>query len=164
MMFSEITQQLASTSKEVAITLFKATLKNFDSMIKISWDVTQSYIDMEQNIKAQKISKEEAEIVRVPYDRQQINLEKTFETCSNVLWFFIDSDSGNPNNYPSDAITTCKDIALDTLNRVISTPLVASACSNMFPVFIESSLQILITLGGETTTEFIKQVLMNTDQ
>lgn len=102
---------------------------------------------MEDLIKASAVSKDEQELTRVSYDREQINLEKTFEACSNLLFFFIDGDSSIVSTITTDTIKACGEVAIKTLKRVITTPLVASACQNMFPFFIEALVHILLTIG-----------------
>jgi hypothetical protein len=111
---------------------------------------------MEELIKGSGGPKDEHELKRVSYDKQQINLEKTFEACSNLLFFFIDGDSSIVNTIPTDTIKACGEVAIKTLKRVITTPLVASACQNMFPFFIEALVHILLTL--EQPEGFIKEV------
>ena len=103
MLFSDMTQQLAASSKPVAVAFFKAIIANFDLLVDQAWHVTELYVTMEETVKGKP--KEEQESARVSYDREQINLEKTFETCSNLLFFFIDSDSGS--SFPADAIKAC---------------------------------------------------------
>ena len=58
----------------------------------------------------------------------------------------------------SEALIECKDYAVDVLERFLTTPLVASACSSMFPVFIEAFLQILLTYGIEYKVTLLQKI------
>jgi hypothetical protein len=41
----------------------------------------------------------------------------------------------------------------------VTTPLVASACSNMFPIFLESLITINHFLGAKYEEEFVDKIL-----
>lgn len=60
-----------------------------------------------------------------------------------------------------DAMKENKDYIIQTLQRVICTPIVASACSNMFPVFIESVVIFLPIFEMDFKTEFMLGNLNN---
>ena len=76
-----------------------------------------------------------------------------------MLWFFaIDEAQYGPNNFISQALESNKE-AMDIYLRVLSTPIVASACPNMFAVFIELICQILTTGTSESTQDFLNKIL-----
>ncbi len=51
MLFSDMTQQLAASSKPVAVAFFKAIIANFDLLVNQAWHVTELYVTMEESVK-----------------------------------------------------------------------------------------------------------------
>jgi hypothetical protein len=75
------------------------------------------------------------------------------------MWFIIETDGNNMNENAIQAINESKDMIFDIIERVVTTPIVASACSNMFPVFIEAILQKLMTISHEYKIKFIERII-----
>lgn len=67
-----------------------------------------------------------------------------FEACSYMLWFFYDNDSMQSLDKFKEVAISQMNYANTTLMNVIQTPIVASACSNMFPTFI-ATIHYLMT-------------------
>lgn len=87
--------------------------------------------------------------LKFQYERKQIALDFAFESTSNMLWYFaIDEGQNRNGNFINDAIAENKEL-VDIFIQVITTPIVASACPNMFPSFIEIFLQVLLTISEE---------------
>jgi len=106
------------------------------------------------------MAKLEKEKIRVNYDRSQLRLEQTFEAASNLLFFYFGDDSGNISNNMRDAVVENADLVKSTIERIVTTPLVASACSNnMFPIFLESLITINHFLGAKYEEEFVDKIL-----
>jgi hypothetical protein len=121
--------------------MFRGVLKAQEGMITRAWEIMRKYAETEILIKkSPEMSKEDQEKIRVVYDRQQIDLELSFESAANLLWFFIDSESHSGGNENSDAVIACKEETLRVMKLVITTPIVASACSSMFQVYIDALL------------------------
>lgn len=104
------------------------------------------------------ITKIEKDKIRLRYEKKQVNLELTFEAASNLLFFVIESDTGLLSAQIKEAVLESKDSTMGVLERVITTPIVASACSSMFPVFIESLFQILPTYGNDFALAFLTKI------
>ena len=48
---------------------------------------------MEETIRdKQGLTKQETDSLRFKYEKEQVHLELTFESCSNMLWFFTEND------------------------------------------------------------------------
>jgi len=86
-------------------------------------------------------------------------LEQTFEAASNLLFFYFGDDTGNISNNMRDAVVENADLVKSTIEKIVSTPLVASACSNMFPIFLESLITINHFLGAKYEEEFLDKIL-----
>ena len=105
------------------------------------------------------MAKLEKEKIRVSYDRSQLRLEQTFEAASNLLFFYFGDDTGNISNNMRDVVVENADLVKSTIERIVTTPLVASACSNMFPIFLESLITINHFLGAKYEEEFVDKIL-----
>jgi hypothetical protein len=76
--------------------------------------------------------------LRTLYEKEQIALEFCFENVANILWYYaIDEQGYGHDNVINLTIKEDKELTVNTFIQVISTPIVASACPNMFGVFTE---------------------------
>ncbi len=88
-------------------------------------------------------------------------LEQTFEAASNLLFFYFGDDNGNISNNMKDAVVDNEKLVKSTIEKIVTTPLVASACSNMFPLFLESLITINSFLGPKYEEEFVDLIFGN---
>lgn len=58
-----------------------------------------------------------------------------------------------------DAVVENAELVKSTIEKIVTTPLVASACSNMFPIFLESLITINHFLGPKYEEEFVDKIL-----
>lgn len=141
---------------------FRGVLQALSKMVDKAWVVLAHYARTEALIKDNpQMSKEEQDKIRVDYDREQIDLELSFECAANLLWFFVESEAGGQ---PAASLAACKEEALSVMHRVVTTPLVASACSSMFHVFIDALLQLLDAYGFQEKARFMTQTLARIDR
>lgn len=63
------------------------------------------------------------------------------------------------NDNVRDALVEGREYIEKVLTKVITTPIVASACNIMFPIFIEAILQILIVYSVEVKVDFMRKVM-----
>ncbi len=57
-----------------------------------------------------------------------------------------------------DAVVENADLVKTTIEKIVTTPLVASACSNMFPIFLESMITINHFLGVKYEEDFVEKI------
>lgn len=107
------------------------------------------------------MSKSKKEMIRIKYDKQQLRLEQTFEAASNLLFFYFGDDNGTISNNMKEAVIENAELVKETIEKIVTTPLVASACSNMFPIFLESLITINSFLGQKYEEEFVDKIFLN---
>ena len=101
------------------------------------------------------------DIVKFKYEKSQLGLEYSFEAATHLMWYFaIDESIYREDNFIHTALQEGKPLT-SILMEVITTPIVASACPNMFPFFIEILLQILFSYGADFKAEFLKKIVGN---
>lgn len=87
-----------------------------------------------------------------------MGLEYCFENVSNMLWtLVIDEQHFGEDNIIHRALLQNKDL-FETLLETITIPIVASACPNMFNVFIEVVTDITIAIGEDFRLEFLRKI------
>jgi hypothetical protein len=95
--FSEVIQSVLGQNLQLAEVFLCEILKNYNKLIDRAWDITRKYVEMERQVGEPGTTKMKKDILRMKYERQQINLEQTFEAQANLIFFYTDLESAGTN-------------------------------------------------------------------
>lgn len=89
-MFKDLIQNCAMQSRDICQAFYKAFLNNYEILMGKAWDVTQHYIEMENQTKdGIVIAEDKKNMIKLKYEIDQIALELSCEAATHLLWYFV---------------------------------------------------------------------------